>query len=492
MGIILSLCRVSGWKTEGDEARRLISPNLTPPFSTLFQRLGQRSRCTLKRIWLIICSVPISIWRCLKGGIFHRIKSIFYLTKPRKSAGPLLPIENPAPMPSDHPPLERALLVSTEQNNQEDSRSGTKNTKDHATISIPSFSSHVLDSYSTSSITDSAAAATQENAPRENVSYAMHEETGMYISAGEICEGYSSDPSEVKNVVDSVTIFVPNFRDNALEYSAGLSIYADSAAAAIIQDNVPQKNESYAAEHEDQRICISTEKKYEGSYEEKESNEAGEKVIETTVVAEEKPRWIKHYSSCHRILLVGEGDFSFSFSLAKAFGCASKMVATSLDSKAFLKKNYAMAPWNIGELKKKGCIVMHGIDATTIATHHQLKHMTFDRIIFNFPFAGFFEGLSRDSTLRRHRRLVSLFLKNAKGMIDGDGEIHISHKTNEHHNEWKLVSMASSHGLRLIEEVTFDLSDYPGYNTKRGFGGDGNFVCYPSSTFKFGLKFVGH
>ena len=39
-----------------------------------------------------------------------------------------------------------------------------------------------------------------------------------------------------------------------------------------------------------------------------------------------------HYSSFHKILLVGEGDFSFALCLAKAFGTARNMVATSLDS----------------------------------------------------------------------------------------------------------------------------------------------------------------
>lgn len=43
-------------------------------------------------------------------------------------------------------------------------------------------------------------------------------------------------------------------------------------------------------------------------------------------------KWIQHYSNSHRILLVGEGDFSFSVSLANAFGSATNMVATSLDS----------------------------------------------------------------------------------------------------------------------------------------------------------------
>jgi hypothetical protein len=31
-------------------------------------------------------------------------------------------------------------------------------------------------------------------------------------------------------------------------------------------------------------------------------------------------KWIRHYSSCHKILLVGEGDFSFAACLGKAFG----------------------------------------------------------------------------------------------------------------------------------------------------------------------------
>jgi hypothetical protein len=44
-------------------------------------------------------------------------------------------------------------------------------------------------------------------------------------------------------------------------------------------------------------------------------------------------KWIEHYSSSHKILLVGEGDFSFAVCLAKAFGTAENMIATSFDSK---------------------------------------------------------------------------------------------------------------------------------------------------------------
>jgi len=55
---------------------------------------------------------------------------------------------------------------------------------------------------------------------------------------------------------------------------------------------------------------------------------------------------ISHYSCSQKILLVGEGDFSFSLCLARAFGTATNMVATSLDSRGTF--------WTI--LKFKHCI----------------------------------------------------------------------------------------------------------------------------------------
>lgn len=41
---------------------------------------------------------------------------------------------------------------------------------------------------------------------------------------------------------------------------------------------------------------------------------------------------IKYYNNKQKILLVGEGDFSFSLSLARAFGSAANLTATTLDS----------------------------------------------------------------------------------------------------------------------------------------------------------------
>ncbi|KAF5206973.1 Heavy metal-associated isoprenylated plant protein, partial [Thalictrum thalictroides] len=126
------------------------------------------------------------------------------------------------------------------------------------------------------------------------------------------------------------------------------------------------------------------------------NNVAKEEVgAQPSQVVRKKNIWIKHYCSSHRILLVGEGDFSFSACLAKAFGSASNMVATSLDSLDFLKKNYANAMSNISYLKKNGSMVIHNVDAGEMANHHLLSGLKFDRIIYNFPLAGFFRDSSR-------------------------------------------------------------------------------------------------
>ncbi|XP_019183156.1 PREDICTED: heavy metal-associated isoprenylated plant protein 41-like isoform X2 [Ipomoea nil] len=91
-------------------------------------------------------------------------------------------------------------------------------------------------------------------------------------------------------------------------------------------------------------------------------------------------KWAKHYnySNYHKILLVGEGDFSFSASLVAAFGSASNLTATSLNSRKVLRKDYEKAVYNIEELKGKGGKVMYGVDATTMASHPIFKGLAFD------------------------------------------------------------------------------------------------------------------
>ncbi|GAB4836978.1 hypothetical protein Ancab_001892 [Ancistrocladus abbreviatus] len=195
-------------------------------------------------------------------------------------------------------------------------------------------------------------------------------------------------------------------------------------------------------------------------------------LIERPIGGNGAGRSIGAYRSTHKMLLVGEGDFSFSTCLALAFGFAGNMVATSLNSVEFLIENYGKAMSNILELTSKGCSVMHGVDATKMAGFALLKAMKFDRVVFNFPLAGFFSlDEPRECQIRKHQALVRSFMKNAKKMMNKDGEIHITHKSTGYFKEWNIEVLASNQGLRLIEVQDFNYKDYPGYNTKYGFGG---------------------
>lgn len=201
----------------------------------------------------------------------------------------------------------------------------------------------------------------------------------------------------------------------------------------------------------------------------------------------EKVRRIGPYTSSQKMLLVGEGDFSFSASLAEAFMSAVNIVATSLDSQEFLRKNYKHAIGNISKLTERGATVLHGVDCTKM--EDMFTSMRFDRIIYNFPHSGF-NGRDepRESQLHRHRTLVRLFLANAKKLVSKElGEIHITHKSKGFFLQWDLRSLASEEGLLLLEEVPFNRKEYPGYHNMCVFGGNQFFYCCPSKTYKFGL-----
>ncbi|KAL9663557.1 hypothetical protein QQ045_018946 [Rhodiola kirilowii] len=193
---------------------------------------------------------------------------------------------------------------------------------------------------------------------------------------------------------------------------------------------------------------------------------------------------IHDYCSSHKILLVGEGDFSFYACLAKAFGSATNI------GEAYLRSNYRNAVDNIFLLRMRGCKVYHEVDATDIKNHKMIKALQFDRIIYNFPHAGDFK--STEIALRANQLLVRLFMENCVKLIEEKGEIHIRHKSNPFFRQWNLKGLASQAGLVLIEEAPFDISEFKGYNTKYGFEGaqfrsDNNFDCHPSCTYKFVL-----
>ncbi|KAL1189480.1 Heavy metal-associated isoprenylated plant protein 41 [Cardamine amara subsp. amara] len=207
---------------------------------------------------------------------------------------------------------------------------------------------------------------------------------------------------------------------------------------------------------------------------------------------DEEETWVNHYSSNHRILLVGEGDFSFSHSLAILFGSASNICASSLDSYDEVVRKYKKARSNLETLKRLGASLFHGVDATKLHFHPDLRFRRFDRVIFNFPHAGFHSKESDSSLIRKHRELVLGFFNGASHLVKENGEVHVSHKNKAPFCHWNLEELASRCFLALIQRVAFEKRNYPGYENKRGDGSrcDQPFFLGECSTFKFRLSRV--
>ncbi|KAL1213983.1 hypothetical protein V5N11_007345 [Cardamine amara subsp. amara] len=186
-------------------------------------------------------------------------------------------------------------------------------------------------------------------------------------------------------------------------------------------------------------------------------------------------RHCSHYNNKQQILLVGEGDFSFSLCLARAFGSATNITATSLDTRDELVMKYTNANQNVEELERLGCTVVHGVNVHSMNRDSRVARV-YDRIIFNFPHAG------------QHQEVVRGFLSSARDMVNWDGgEIHVTHKTAYPFSSWNISGLGSEIGLFLDNEMDFDSWQYPGYSNKRGSGSDSNssFPVGKSSTFMF-------
>ena len=95
-----------------------------------------------------------------------------------------------------------------------------------------------------------------------------------------------------------------------------------------------------------------------------------------------------------RILLIGEGNFSFARALtcspppALEFLPPSNIVATAYDTEEECCSKYPEAIDIISSLRKKGVEILFSVDATKLDKCVPLRGRKFDRIVWNFPHAG--------------------------------------------------------------------------------------------------------
>ncbi|KAF6165973.1 hypothetical protein GIB67_012870 [Kingdonia uniflora] len=176
---------------------------------------------------------------------------------------------------------------------------------------------------------------------------------------------------------------------------------------------------------------------------------------------------------------------------------------------------------HLEELKRLGCLILHDIDVHEMGSDPILTRMKFDGIIFNFPHAGHFPDLCErhktykvinpyiqqtslilvfemfslleiiffDGVNRMHKELLSYFFKNAKGLLNEDGEVHVTHREDYPYDHWKVTKLAKKEGFDMFEKVEFQKSNYPGCHNKRGgdIMSNQTFPIGNNFTFKFTL-----
>ncbi|TFK42031.1 hypothetical protein BDQ12DRAFT_624905 [Crucibulum laeve] len=123
-----------------------------------------------------------------------------------------------------------------------------------------------------------------------------------------------------------------------------------------------------------------------------------------------------------RILLIGEGNFSFARSLVEDTPLIlqslppKNITATAYDSEAECYEKYPGTQEIVSLLKEKGVEVLFSVDGTCLEKHASLKGKKWDRIVWNFPHAG--KGIAdQDRNILSNQVLILDFLRSAAKIL---------------------------------------------------------------------------
>ncbi|XP_035481442.2 ferredoxin-fold anticodon-binding domain-containing protein 1 [Scophthalmus maximus] len=168
------------------------------------------------------------------------------------------------------------------------------------------------------------------------------------------------------------------------------------------------------------------------------------------------------------MLLVGEGNFSFSASMSQISpDTESSITATCLQQQDEALRHEGAAS-NVQIIKDTGGTVLFGVDCTKLGECASLQGRVFDRVVFNFPHRG------RKSGVKKNRELLKNFFLSCVQVLAEDGEVHVSlcngqggtpadQPRREWHNSWQVAAMAAEAHLILSDIHPFESEKYQSY-----------------------------
>ncbi|KAM7082805.1 ferredoxin-fold anticodon-binding domain-containing protein 1 isoform 3-T3 [Ciconia maguari] len=166
-----------------------------------------------------------------------------------------------------------------------------------------------------------------------------------------------------------------------------------------------------------------------------------------------------------RVLLLGEGNFSFAASLCGAAG--THVVATCYESEEEVSGR-GRAAESIRRLRERGDEVVFSVDCTKLKDYFLPEKREFDCIYFNFPHCG------RKAGVVKNRELLAHFFHSSAEVLTEEGEVHVAlcngqggtpadQPRREWHNSWQIVAVAAGAGFILSNIHPFKAETIHGY-----------------------------
>ena len=135
------------------------------------------------------------------------------------------------------------------------------------------------------------------------------------------------------------------------------------------------------------------------------------------------------FTKHQRVLLVGEGDFSFT-AASVAMGCLTPSLAVSTSNELPRCKKH------LENLRIKGVQCRTDVDATSLSFEEQ-----FDVVVFNFPHTG-------EPSIEANVCLLKMFFESAKEILSPDGIVAVSLKQTWPYSDWDIEGCAETAGFQ--------------------------------------------
>ena len=169
-----------------------------------------------------------------------------------------------------------------------------------------------------------------------------------------------------------------------------------------------------------------------------------------------KYNFIQNISNSSSTLFVGEGNFSFSHSIAKQIQSRNNIIVSTNE---FYSEITDLAKENVLKLKKLDIQTLFQLDATKL--HKIFNNTKFEIIIFQFPNVASRESINGYNP---NYILVKDFLISASKILTKNGTIIITIVDSEYYNNiFKFEKLSKILCLPKPKKYNFNLKDYPDY-----------------------------